>query len=113
VAYAFHPLEGVVEAAVIYPIVFLIPYHGTAILVFLMFMMIYNAYGHLGFELYPRGFNKYPIGKWLNTSVNHNQYHKHFNGNYGLYFLFWDRVLGTIREDYDTEFLEVDKKRNH
>jgi sterol desaturase/sphingolipid hydroxylase (fatty acid hydroxylase superfamily) len=110
-AYSFHPLEGVVEAAVIYPIVFLIPYHGTAILVFLMFMMIYNVYGHLGFELYPKGFNKHPIGKWLNTSVNHNQHHKQFNGNYGLYFLFWDRISGTIREDYDAEFLEIDKKR--
>lgn len=110
-AYAFHPLEGIVEAAVIYPIVFLIPYHPTAILFFLFFMMIYNVYGHLGFEIYPKGFNKHFVGKWLNTSINHNQHHKYFEGNYGLYFLFWDRLMGTIREDYDTAFLEVDKKR--
>lgn len=110
-AYAFHPLEAVVEAAIIYPIVFLIPYHYSAIMVFLVFMMVYNVYGHLGYELYPKGFNKHPIGKWLNTSVNHNQHHKHFDGNYGLYFLFWDRILGTIREDYDEEYLMVDEKR--
>ena len=110
-AYAFHPLEGVVEASIIFPIVFLIPYHPSAIAVFLLFMMIYNVYGHLGYELYPKGFNKHPIGKWLNTSINHNQHHKFFTGNYGLYFLFWDRWMGTIREDYDQGFLEVDQKR--
>ncbi|MEL7003932.1 MAG: sterol desaturase family protein [Bacteroidota bacterium] len=110
-SYAFHPLEGVVEAAVIFPIVFLIPFHTSAIAVFLLFMMTYNVYGHLGYELYPKGFNKHPIGKWLNTSVNHNQHHKFFTGNYGLYFLFWDRIMGTIRDDYDADFLAVDKKR--
>lgn len=110
-AYAFHPLEGIVEAGVIYPIVFFIPYHPTAILVFLLFMMTYNVYGHLGFEIFPKGFNKNFVGKWLNTSVNHNQHHKYFKGNYGLYFLFWDRIMGTIRADYDAEFLMVDEKR--
>ena len=111
-SYAFHPLEGVVEASIIFPIAFLIPFHSTALLAFLLFMMAYNVYGHLGFELFPKRFNKHPIGKWLNTSVNHNLHHKHFNGNYGLYFLFWDRWLGTIREDYDSSYAEVDKKRS-
>ena len=110
-AYAFHPLEGIIEASVIYPIVFLIPYHPSAIITFLMFMMIYNVYGHLGFEIFPKAFNKNPIGKWFNTSVNHNQHHEHFNGNYGLYFLFWDRLLGTLREDYDEAYKAVDLKR--
>lgn len=111
-SYAFHPLEGIVEASVIFPIVFLIPFHPTAIMAFLLFMMTYNVYGHLGFELYPKGFNKHPIGKWLNTSVNHNQHHQYFTGNYGLYFLFWDRWLGTIRENYDEGYLTVDQKRS-
>ena len=110
-AYAFHPLEAVFEASIIYLIVFSIPYHQSALFAFLAFMIIYNVYGHLGFELYPRGFNRTWIGKWVNTSVNHNQHHKLFHGNYGLYFLFWDRWLGTIREDYDSEFAETDRKR--
>ena len=110
-AYAFHPLEGIVEASVIFPIVFLIPFHKTAIMVFLLFMMAYNVYGHLGYEIFPKGFNKHPIGRWFNTSVNHNQHHKHFKGNYGLYFLFWDRWMGTLRSDYDSAYLAVDKKR--
>jgi lathosterol oxidase len=74
-------------------------------------MIVYNIYGHLGYELYPKGFNKHFIGRWVNTSINHNQHHQYFKGNYGLYFLFWDRMLGTIRADYDEKFEEV-KSRN-
>jgi len=111
-AYAFHPLEGIVVASVIFPIAFLIPFHTSAIMTFLGFMIIYNVYGHLGYELFPKGFNKNVIGKWINTSVNHNQHHSTFTGNYGLYLLFWDRFMGTLREDYDNAYLAVDKKRN-
>jgi sterol desaturase/sphingolipid hydroxylase (fatty acid hydroxylase superfamily) len=65
------------------------------------------VYGHLGWELYPKGFNHTWVGRWINTSVAHNQHHKYFTGNYGLYFLFWDRWMGTLRSEYDTSFEEV------
>lgn len=97
-------LEGIVEAGIVIVIAFVMPFHVSALLAFLLFMIIYNVYGHLGFELYPHQFNRNKIGKWINTSVNHNQHHKHFHGNYGLYFLFWDRLMGTIRKDYDHAF---------
>jgi len=106
-AFAFHPLEAVVEANIIILVAFLFPIHPLSIALFLLIMMIYNVYGHLGFELYPRGFSKSAFGKWINTSVNHNQHHQFFKGNYGLYFLWWDRWMGTIREDYDRQFEEV------
>ena len=111
-AYAFHPLEAIVEASIIFLIVFLIPFHKTALLTFLLFMIFYNVYGHLGFELYPKGFHKHRIGKWINTSVNHNLHHRHFEGNFGLYFLFWDRWIGTVRADYDSSFDQIDEKRH-
>lgn len=106
-AMAFHPLEAVIEAGIIVIVVLLFPVHPLAIGVFLLFMMVYNVYGHLGYELYPKGFSTSFIGKWINTSVNHNQHHQYIKGNYGLYFLFWDRVMGTIREDYDDQFDSV------
>ena len=75
-AYAFQPLEGIIEASVLFPIVFIIPFHKSAILAFLFFMMAYNVYGHLGYEIFPKRFNRHWFGRWLNTSVNHNQHHK-------------------------------------
>ncbi|HYC85294.1 MAG TPA: sterol desaturase family protein [Chryseosolibacter sp.] len=110
-AMAFHPLEAVVEAGVIVIIPFLFPVHPLAIGVFLLFMMVYNVYGHLGYELYPKGFSRSWVGKWVNTSVNHNMHHQQFNGNYGLYFLFWDRLMGTIQSSYDKKFDELQSRR--
>ncbi len=106
-ALSFQPAEAIVEASVIYVIVFSIPVHRSAILIWLALMMMYNVYGHLGFELYPKNFQRTWLGRWLNTSVNHNQHHKYFVGNYGLYFLWWDRLFGTLRHDYDDEFDRV------
>lgn len=105
-SYSFHPIEGVLEAAVIYPIAFLIPYHPTALMTFLVFMIVYNVYGHLGFEILPKKWHNSLIGRWINTSVAHNVHHKYFKGNYGLYFLFWDRLMGTYNEEKGQEIFE-------
>ena len=110
-AMAFHPLESALEGSVIVVIAFLFPAHPLAIGIFLLFMMAYNVYGHLGYELYPRGFSRSWLGKWINTSVNHNMHHQYVDGNYGLYFLWWDRWMGTLRPDYDDHFDDV-KTRN-
>lgn len=103
-AFAFHPLEAIIEAGIIVVIAFIMPVHPLAIALFLLIMMIYNVYGHLGYELYPKGFSRSRLGKWINTSVNHNQHHHYFTGNYGLYFLWWDRWMGSLRTDYDLQF---------
>ena len=110
-AYAFHPLEAIVEASIFLVFVFIIPVHFFHLFFFFLFQIVYNVYGHLGWELYPKGFNTHWIGKWVNTSVNHNQHHQYFKGNYGLYFLFWDRIMGTIRDDYDARFEEVKTRK--
>ncbi len=106
-AYAFHPLEAIIEAGILILFLFTIPIHKLHFFIFFLFMIIYNVYGHIGWELYPKNFNKTRIGKWINTSVAHNQHHQYFKGNYSLYFLFWDRVMGTLREDYDTQYEKV------
>lgn len=111
-AMAFHPIEAAVEALVVVFAAFLFPLHPLAIGLFLLFMMAYNVYGHLGYELYPRGFSRSVVGRWINTSVNHNLHHQHFNGNYGLYFLFWDRFMGTLQKDYDQTFDEVQSRKD-
>jgi lathosterol oxidase len=106
-AYAFHPLEAVVEAGIFAVFLFTMPIHFLHLFIFFLLMIIYNVYGHLGYELYPNGFSKHWLGKWINTSVSHNQHHQSFKGNYGLYFTIWDRLMGTLRKDYDQRFEQV------
>lgn len=106
-AFAFHPLEAVAEAGIIVFIAFLFPVHSGVILLFVLLMTIYNVYGHLGWELYPKGFAQSRIGRWVNTSVSHNQHHRHAHSNYGLYFLWWDRWFGTLHAQYEAAFVEA------
>jgi len=100
-AFAFSPLEAVVEGSVIVVIAVLIPIHKLAILGFLLFMTVYNVYGHLGYEIYPQWLVQSRLGKWLNTSTNHNMHHKFFKGNYGLYLRVWDEVFRTTHPHYE------------
>lgn len=110
-AYSFHFTESILEGLIIPIIAFTLPVHPSAFIFFLFGQFVINVYGHLGFELFPAGFQKTWIGKWINTSVAHNQHHKHFKGNYGLYFLFWDRWMGTLRPDYDEVFDEIKNRK--
>ncbi len=103
-AYAFHPLESTVQALGIVAILFILPVHPLAVLVFQTISTAVNVYGHSGHELYPRGWATHPLGRWLNTSVAHNAHHAMARHNYGLYFLFWDRLMGTIDPGYAAQY---------
>jgi sterol desaturase/sphingolipid hydroxylase (fatty acid hydroxylase superfamily) len=75
------------------------PLHPISFFAFITLMLLFNVYGHLGYELFSRKTYEHPIGRWLNSSVHHNLHHEKFTGNYGLYFTIWDRLCGTLRED--------------
>ncbi|MCU0426978.1 MAG: sterol desaturase family protein [Candidatus Kapabacteria bacterium] len=106
-AFAFHPLEAFTEFLILPIVAFIIPHTTSAIAVWMFFMSLSNAYGHLGFEFYPKGFNNHPIGRWINTSVSHNMHHQFAQQNYGLYTLIWDRLFGTVHSKYDETYNEV------
>jgi sterol desaturase/sphingolipid hydroxylase (fatty acid hydroxylase superfamily) len=110
-AYAFHPLEAIVESLIFVIFLLTIPVHSIHLSLFFIFSLVYNVYGHLGFELYPKGFSRHWLGKWINTSVSHNMHHQFFKGNYGLYFTFWDRWMKTMSRNYDTTFEEVTSRK--
>ncbi len=109
-AFAFHPLEAFVEVGILPIMVFLIPLHPLAIVIWLLYQFGMNVLGHLGFELYPSGFVSHKITKWHNTSTHHNMHHKYVTSNYGLYFNFWDRIMGTNHERYEQVFEEVKER---
>jgi sterol desaturase/sphingolipid hydroxylase (fatty acid hydroxylase superfamily) len=110
-SFAFHPLEAVVESSIILVLVFTIPMHLLAILLFLVIMTAENVMGHLGYEFYPKWLTGSFIGKWLNTSTNHNMHHKYFEGNYGLYFRWWDVWMGTTHAKYESTLAEIQSRQ--
>jgi len=110
-AYAFNPLEAIVEGGIIWVLVFTIPLHPFAIASFMAIQLTYNVYGHLGYEIYPYWLVNSSLGKWLNTSTNHNMHHKYFHDNYGLYFRFWDSAMKTTNPHYEKTINEIVSKR--
>ena len=111
-AYAFHPLEAIIESGIFVIFIFAFPVHQIHLVVFFLSMFVYNVYGHLGYELYPKRFQQTWLGKWINTSVAHNMHHHYFKGNYGLYFLFWDRIMGTVNPNYNAEFEKITSQKS-
>jgi lathosterol oxidase len=111
-AFAFHPVEGIIEALAVPIIAFTIPHHLTAILAIGTYSILLNVMGHLGFELFPKYFVKHWLFKWHNSATNHNMHHTHINCNYGLYFNIWDRLLKTNHPGYEARFEKVTTLRD-
>ena len=64
--------------------------------------------GHAGFELMPRWWLSSRFTNWINTTTHHDLHHAgSFNHNYGLYFTWWDKMMGTEHPDYHAKFAEV------
>lgn len=107
-AYSFAVGEAVVEYAVVPMILIMMPMHDSALAIYLLIMIFKNASAHCGYELFPRGTTRNPILKHLTTVTHHDMHHQYANGgNYGFYFTFWDKLMGTEHPDYEARFDEV------
>lgn len=103
-SFAFHPVEAVVQAGFVPPILFLLPFHPLAIGTVITWQMAFNVMGHLGYEVIPVWLHKTWVGRWFNTSTHHNMHHRFANANYGLYFNLWDRILKTNHTRYEETY---------
>lgn len=106
-AFAFHPIEAVIEAGAVLTIALLIPIHPIALALTMLYSILTNVMGHMGYELLPRGFATNPWLNWINTATSHNQHHRTFTSNYGLYTLVWDRLFGTLHARYADLYAKV------
>jgi sterol desaturase/sphingolipid hydroxylase (fatty acid hydroxylase superfamily) len=92
---SFHPWEAL-SAAWLYPVmVFLVPIHPVALAVVLTIATFMAVTNHMGFEIFPRAWVHGWFGRQIITASHHDVHHSRYNSNYGLYFRFWDRWLGT------------------
>ncbi len=106
-AYAFSPLEAVVEAGILPLAVMTMPMHPLAFFIFMFWQISFNVLGHTGYEFHPRWLMETWLGRVLNTPTNHVMHHESMRGNYGLYFNVWDRLMGTNHAAYEARFREV------
>jgi sterol desaturase/sphingolipid hydroxylase (fatty acid hydroxylase superfamily) len=98
-ALSFHPLEALVHVSFAAVMVMLIPIHRWIFPAFLIVMLVENVIGHSGYEFFPLRARTHRLGRWFNTSAYHNLHHRYSEGNYGLYFTWWDRFMNTFHPD--------------
>ena len=102
-AYAFAPGEAVLMALFVPLYGALFPTHEWVLFLFLAIMIIRNAMGHSGVEFHPSWWVDSPLD-FLTTVTHHDLHHQRGRGNYGLYFTWWDRWMGTEFGDYKEAF---------
>lgn len=109
-SFSFHPFEAGLEALILPLLVVCVPTHPAVILAFLTTMSWFGVVNHTGYEFYPRAFGENTwLKQWL-TTTHHEMHHTHYRWNYGLYFTFWDKWLGTEHPEYEARFAEVKAK---
>jgi len=103
-AYSFAPIEGVFESAFVPLFLLLVPMHAVVLIVFVLHQILRNVLGHMGHELAWPGFTRSRWTGWLTTTTHHDLHHSQGKYNYGLYFTWWDRWMGTEHPRYHEAF---------
>jgi ferredoxin-NADP reductase/sterol desaturase/sphingolipid hydroxylase (fatty acid hydroxylase superfamily) len=111
-AFAFHPYEAIIENMMHFVLPFLLPLHFGTIIAWQIFSMLNNVLGHLGYEIYPKIWVKLPILQFKTASTHHNMHHQLFNGNYALYFTWWDKWMGTEFKDYESRHEQIFERKH-
>ena len=106
-SYAFNVGEAVANAGFLPLVLLFMPLHPLAIFIFTNHMMLRNAMGHSGYELFPANRHGRPMFDWMTTVTHHDIHHARFTSNYGLYFTWWDRWMGTEHPTYYEQFQQA------
>lgn len=106
-AFSFSPFEAFIQVGIVPLFLLIIPLSSMHINIFFIFSLVYNVYGHLGFELFPRKFTQHWLGRWINTAVHHDLHHQESKRGFGIYLMVWDRLMGTICHQYHQRYNEV------
>jgi sterol desaturase/sphingolipid hydroxylase (fatty acid hydroxylase superfamily) len=94
-SFAFDPAEAALTGWLLPAMVFVVPIHIVLLIALLLFMSVVAVFNHSGWEILPRWLVRGPLGAQLISATHHSYHHIRFDRNYGLYFRFWDRIMGT------------------
>ncbi|MFN8355275.1 MAG: sterol desaturase family protein [Spirosomataceae bacterium] len=107
---SFHVIEAILLTLWILPLVLIMPISASALGVVQALGSFNNIKSHLGYELFPQFF-RIPPFNMLVTATNHSLHHTQYNGNYGLFFRFWDIVCDTELNTTQTTFEEIHQRK--
>lgn len=109
---SFHVIEALLLTVWVLPLAMLMPISMTALGIVQVIGTFNNLKSHLGYELFPNFFGKvFPFNMLVNAT-NHSLHHTQYNGNYGLFFRYWDLLCGTELNATKRTFQEIHLREN-
>lgn len=104
-AYSFSVPEAAVHALFMALWLLLFPAPWISLFVFLAILVARDVVSHSGYEMMPPGFAEHWFWGNFTTATHHDLHHRgDFGKNLGLYFVWWDRLMGTEAPDYKQRF---------
>ncbi len=105
--YLFDVPEAMMHGLFFFVVGLVLPLNWGVLILVLWISGISNAIGHLGYEPAPASWLGW-LGKVLNTTTHHDLHHSQGGRyNYGVYFRFWDWIMGTEHPDYEVRFVKA------
>lgn len=105
-AYSFDVGEAALMVAffILWPLIFPIPWAGQG--AFMLFQIVRNTILHSGYELRPMRPDGRPWLDFMTTTTHHDLHHGEAGYNYGAWFTWWDRWMGTEHPEYLARYAE-------
>jgi sterol desaturase/sphingolipid hydroxylase (fatty acid hydroxylase superfamily) len=110
-AYSFDLGEAAINALFVPLWMMIVPTQWPVAGLFMLHQIVRNTIGHSGYELFPARRDGRPLLPWLTTVTHHDLHHAQAGWNYGLYFTWWDRWMGTENPNYLTRFAEATRSK--
>ena len=102
-----HPFESFINGGWMVIFITLYDVHTSSMAFIGATNIVMGLYVHSGYEFFPRWWNKSWATKWFITATFHDQHHKYFTANFGGYTTVWDRICGTMRPKFESDFVKI------
>ncbi len=110
-AYSFDLAEAVVQAVFVPIWLLIVPTGWPIVGLFMIHQIARNTIGHCGYEVFPATRDGRPILGFMTTTTHHDLHHAQGRWNFGLYFSWWDRWMGTEHPEYLARFAAASARR--
>jgi sterol desaturase/sphingolipid hydroxylase (fatty acid hydroxylase superfamily) len=110
-SYSFDIGEAVVMGGFVQLWVLLVPTPLPVVGLFILQQILHNTLSHSGYEVMPARKDGRPLFDWIAAVTHHDLHHGQAGWNYGLYFTWWDRWMGTEHPEYHARFARAVGKR--
>lgn len=104
--FVMHPLESVGFGSLWLIAALLVDLSIAGILLFAAVNYLFGLAGHLGTEVLPDRVRRWIIFDFIATPAFHALHHRDPATNLGFYTVIWDRLLGSVNEDYRSGWMQ-------